>query len=272
MSKSSGSAKQDKDARREAARAQAEQLRKSQAARERRSRNILLGVLGGVIVIVVAIGAFIFTQSQKTLLDDFDGAVPANTDNRGGISVGNVGTAGTVNEGAPVLQVYLDFMCPYCGQFEEANADDLEKLRTAGDLTVNYHIVSNLDQASTTGFSTRATNAAVTIANDAPEQFVAFVEGMFANQPEEGGPGLSDEEIKAIAIEAGVPTEVADTLADAKFNEWISVSTQQAKRDGANGTPTVKFEGKKVPQDVMFYNAGVLGAWIAAESGTTLPE
>lgn len=87
MSNSSGSAKQDKDARREAARAQAEQLRKSQAARERRSRNILLGVLGGVIVIVVAIGAFIFTQSQKTLLDDFDGAVPANTDNRGGLGV-----------------------------------------------------------------------------------------------------------------------------------------------------------------------------------------
>ena len=155
MSNSSGSAKQDKDARREAARAQAEQLRKSQAARERRSRNILLGVLGGVIVIVVAIGAFIFTQSQKTLLDDFDGAVPANTDNRGGISVGNVGTAGTVNEGAPVLQVYLDFMCPYCGQFEDANATDLAKLREAGDLTVQYHIVSNLDQASTTGFCSR---------------------------------------------------------------------------------------------------------------------
>ena len=264
--------KQDKDARREAARAQAEQLRKSQASRERRSRNILLGVLGGVVVIVVAIGAFIFTQSQKTLLDNFSGAVPANTDSRGGISVGTAGTAGTVNEGAPVLQVYLDFMCPYCGQFEDANATDLGELRAAGDLTVTYHIVSNLDQASTTGYSTRASNAAATIANDAPEQFVAFVEGMFANQPEEGGPGLSDEEIKAIAIEAGVPAEVADTLADAKYNEWVDIASQQARRDGANGTPTVKLDGKKVDKTVNFHNEGVLGAWIAEQTGVTLPE
>lgn len=253
-----------REQRRQEARAKADQLRQEQAARERRSRTILIAVLGGIVALVVVVGIVIFNESKKTLLDDFNGAVPANSDNHGGIVVGAKG-AGEPNAGAKDLQVYLDFMCPYCGQFEAANAADLTGLRDAGDINVTYHILSNLDRLSAgTAFSTRSANAAVTVASDAPESFVPFLEGMFANQPEENTPGLSDEEIAAIALEAGVPQEVVDTFADGTYVEWVGVATQQAVRDGYGPTPTVVLDGTKV-EGVPYYEPGQLAAWLATQ-------
>ncbi|MBN8881691.1 protein-disulfide isomerase [Salana multivorans] len=251
-----------REERRQAARTKAEKLRQEQAARERRSRNILIGVLVGIVALVAVVGVFIFQESKKTLLDDFAGAKPANADNHGGIVVGATGTAGEKTGGGKNLQVYLDFMCPYCGDFEAANATDLDDLRASGGLNVTYHVMSNLDGLSSgTAFSTRAANAAATVASESPEHFVAFVEGMFANQPEENSTGLTDEEIASIAVTAGVPQEVADTFAAGTYTEWVGVATQQAKRDGVGGTPTVLFNGKKVEQ-VAYYTQGELATWL----------
>lgn len=258
------SPKQTKDQRREAARAQAEKLRQQQDSREKRSRNILMIVLGAIVVLVIGVGFVIFQQSQKTLLDAFEGSAPSTSDNHGGIPAGETGAAGVVDADAPVLQVYIDFMCPYCGDFEAANQGDLEELRASGDLTVTYQIMSNLDELSQgTQYSTRAANAAATVANDAPEQFVAFVEAMFANQPEEQTTGLTDEQIAQIAVDAGVPQAVADTFVDGTYTEWVGVATRQAQREGVRGTPTVELDGDRVPQDVQIYTQGALKTWLA---------
>ena len=260
-------AQPSREERREAARAQAEKMRREQEAREKRSRNILFIALGGIVALVLVVGVVIFQQSQKTLLDGFDGAQPAAADNHGGIVVGADGVAGKPTSDAKTLQVYIDFMCPFCGNFEDANAADLTKLRESGDLNVTYHLMSNLDSLSNgTNFSTRAANAAATVANDAPEEFVPFVVAMFANQPEEKTDGLSDEEIAAIAVDAGVPQAVADSMASGTYTDWVGTATEQARRDGVSGTPTVLLDGKKVT-NVEYYNPGVLGAWLATQVG-----
>ena len=45
------------------------------------------------------------------------------------VSLGADGAAGTENEGAVEVGVYLDYMCPICGQFEETNGATLDQLR-----------------------------------------------------------------------------------------------------------------------------------------------
>lgn len=241
-----------REERREAARAKAEKLRQEQAARERRSRNILIGALVAIVALVAVVGVVIFNESKKTLLDDFDGATPAYSDNQGGIIVGAEG-AGKPNEGAKDLRVYLDFMCVYCGAFEEANAADLTALRESGDLNVTYHILANLSE-----FSARSANAAATVANDSPEAFVPFVEGIFAKNPSQVG-GLSDEDMAAVALEAGVPQEVVDKFAEGTYNEWVAVATKQA----STGTPTLFLDGKEIAQqDVRYMEPGVLPAYL----------
>ena len=262
-----------REERREAARAKAEKLRQEQAAREKRSRNILIGALVGIVALVVVVGLVIFNESKKTLLDEFDGATPAYSNNHGGIIVGAEG-AGKPNDGAKNVQVYLDFMCPYCGQFEDLNAADLAELREAGEINVTYHILANLDRLSMgTAFSTRSANAAVTVASDAPEYFVPFIEGMFANQPAENTEGLSDEEIATIALEAGVPQEVVDTFADGTYVEWTGVASQQAQRDGVPGTPAVFLDGKQIDQrEVNYMEAGVLTSYLADQGVSGIGE
>ena len=274
------SPKSSREQRRDAARAQAAQMRAAQEARERRTRNLLFGALALVILLAVALGIVIWQigerDSNRSLLDEFEGATPANVTSQGGVLVGASGVAGEATAGAPELNIYIDFMCPICGEFERTNADDLEALRSSGDINVSYHIISILDRYSTgdSAFSSRSANAAATVANGAPEYYVPFLEAMFEAQPEENTAGLTNEEMTQIAIDAGVPADVANSFSELTYLEWVTEATRQAMKDGVSGTPSIYFDGKKLgsadngPEYAVNYFApGELGAWIQERVG-----
>ena len=260
MAKNSGAPKNQKAA---AARAQAQ---KSVKAQERRTT---LGIVIGAVVALLVFGGIVFyivQSSQIPALDDDGAVVPAGSNTEtGGIPVGTSGVVGQdVPEDAPQVDVYLDFMCPICGRFESTNGEDLAELREGGDIVLSYHPVSILDgYSSGTDFSTRAANAAATVADAAPESFVAFVDAMFANQPQEGTAGLSDEQIEQIAVEAGVPEDVAATLDDGIFTKWVIAATDVASQDGMAGTPTVIVDGEVLDQnEVPYMQPGALRPYL----------
>ena len=257
--------KPSKSQAREEARAAALRLRAEQERAARRQRTMVISL---VVVVLVAFGGLAFwiiSQQPDPLepLPDFSevedplGSVtaPEVATEGGGFVVGQSGVAGegASQDGAAELTVYLDFMCPICGAFEKTNGADLAQLREDGDVVVEYRPVAILDRASRgTQFSTRAATAAAVVANEAPEAFVAFNDAMFAQQPAEGSTGLSDKEIADIAREAGVPDDVAGTIAngsyyrgDDSFKHWVTAATEQATRDFAPqfGTPTVLLDG-----------------------------
>src|SRR5665647_2050584 len=120
--------------------------------------------------------------APEPLSDVADG--PQGSTETGGILVGPEGVAGTVDGAAAdavVVSVYVDYMCPYCGQFEAVNGPTLDQLRGDGTIIVEYHPVSILDEASLgTAYSTRAAAAAALVADQAPEAFVAFNTALFA--------------------------------------------------------------------------------------------
>ncbi|WP_163543722.1 DsbA family protein [Occultella kanbiaonis] len=236
--------KATREERREAARLEAVRLREQAAKREKRNRGILIGAVVLVIALIATAGFFIYQAAGRTLLSDFEGEVPAGSNLHGGIPIGSEG-AGSTNEGAVEVDIYLDFLCPYCGQFEQVNGEDVAELAADGTATINYHPLANLDNASAgTMYSTRAANAFATVSAAEPALALPFVEALFANQPAEGGPGLTDEEIAAIAVEAGVSQEVADSLAAGTYTDWVGVATQQSQRDGVSGTPTIHIDGQ----------------------------
>ncbi|MEV0950548.1 thioredoxin domain-containing protein [Promicromonospora sp. NPDC050249] len=250
------STNQTKAQRRDAARAEALALQKKQQAREKRSRLIVLSALGvGVVILVLAV-VLIFQESQKTPMEKVD-SFPAGVVEQTGIPVGADGVAGTENEGAKTLDVYVDYMCPICKQFETMNAASIAEMREAGDLTLVVHPVSILDRASQgTEYSTRAASAAAWVADQAPEQFAAFHDAMFASQPAENTPGLSDEQIAQVAEQAGVPADAAAGIASGEahdtYKEWVSASSEVAgstesllNAEGGFGTPTVVIDGER---------------------------
>lgn len=257
--------KPTKAQRREDARTQAQRIREEQQKAARRQRTIAVSLLVVGLLVLGGVVAWILSNQPEPAPDFADiedplGSVssPATANDEGGIPVGQEGVAGdaTAGDGAVEVVVYSDYMCPICGMFEDVNGTALDELREQGEVVVEYRPVSILDRTSQgSQFSTRAATAAGLVADQAPEQFVAFNTAMFANQPEEGTEGLSDEQIADIAREAGVAEDVAAQIADgsylegdASFSPWVAAATEEATRAFPEGfgTPTILVAGENL--------------------------
>ncbi|MBE7699232.1 thioredoxin domain-containing protein [Oerskovia sp. Sa1BUA8] len=253
--------RQTKADRRDAARAEALALREAQAKRDKRNRAITIGALVGGLAVLI--GAFLWVfipamqQKEARTTEPLTGVTaPATANDTGGIPVGADGVAGTTNEDAVEVGVYFDYLCPVCGQFEDVNAASIDEMREAGDITLVQHPVSILDRlASGSQFSTRSAATAAYVAEHAPEQFNAFNEAMFANQPEENTAGLTDAQLAEIARTAGVPADVAEAIAAGtpvkEFGDWVegatNLATQNPDLQGTRGfgTPTITIDGER---------------------------
>lgn len=240
--------RQTKAERREAAREKARALREAQAKREKRNKLILISAIVVVVTIIAVSVALILGQAGRSSLAEAD--APAGADVSGGVVVG-VGGVGVSTPGEPEVRVYSDFMCPFCGLFETTNGSMLEELRVDGQATVIYHPVAFLDRLSNgTQYSTRAAQAAAVVADAAPEQFTAFWLALFSNQPAENTPGLSDDEIAALAVGVGVPQDVASTFVDGRFTRWVAAATNQATVELPRpATPSVLINGVEFDGD-----------------------
>lgn len=268
--------------RRDAARAQALKLQQEQIRREKRTRNVIIAsVLAGVLV-VVGIGYFIMKSAGPSVssgITEFPAglAVPSVSDDAGGISFGPTGEAGTTSgDDAVVVDVYLDYMCPICGVFEEINGPELDELRANGDITLVLHPVSILDaQSQGSSFSTRAAQAFAYVAENAPDKALAFNEAMFAQQPGEGTSGLSNDQIAEIATSVGVPEDVAAKIADGTYNKFVDALTEIAfnnekllNENGNFGTPTILINGERITSN--WTTPGALAEEIAAAKTATV--
>jgi len=259
---------QTKAQRREAARAEALALREAQAKRDKRNRLITIGALVAGLLVLVGVFLAVWIPAMNDRNQTIDAVTagnlsevtnPASGNDTGGIPIGADGVAGTDN-GADAVEVgvYLDYMCPICGQFEDINGESLDALREAGDVTVVLHPVSILDRASQgTQYSTRSASAVAYVADQAPEALNEFNALLFANQPAENTEGLTDQQLADFAEQAGASSEVAAAIADGTatetFADWAATATNLVTQDeslanpqsGGFGTPTITIDGER---------------------------
>ena len=245
--------------------ARQQRIAQAAAARRRARRNRIFVASGGLVIVglLVAIvvtlvnaaggGSRVNVDAPTTLV------APAGATAAGAIQVGD--------PAAPVkLEVYLDYMCPFCGRFDRANADQLNRLVADGTVRLEIYPLSFLDKTSNgTRYSTRAANAAATVADRAPDKLLAFTQALFAQQPHEGSDGLTNDQIANLAHSAGVPQEVINTFVDRTFEPWIAKLTDTAFASGITGTPTLKINGTVFKGDL--YTVGPLTDAITAAKG-----
>ncbi len=210
----------------------------ARAAAERRRRTVLGGVVAGVVLVVVLV-VVVVVQTQRTSTSA-GAAVPANTAAEGrGFVVGQADAPVTVT-------VYADYQCPICQRFEQANGDTLDQLVADGQVVLEQRPIAILDRFSTTEYSTRALNAAGVVADaGGVEAFEQFSDLLVTHQPEEGGAGLSDEQLVEYAAQAGATgATVEQGITELRFGDWVATVTEDASRDGVTGTPTVLVDGE----------------------------
>jgi protein-disulfide isomerase len=212
-------------------------------AHARRRRRVITGGIVAAVLVVIAVVVVIVVQTQRTTTSA-DAAVPANT------AAGTDGTAFLIgNPEAPTtVDVYEDYLCPACGQFEATTGDTLATMAENGIVQIRYRPIAILDRLSADDYSTRSLNAAAVVADAAgPEAFRRFSEALFAEQPAENGPGLTDERLIELAAEAGATgDQVADDIRELRFEDWTKEVTDAASRAGISGTPTVLVDGEPV--------------------------
>jgi len=161
------------------------------------------------------------------------------------------------------VDVFQDFMCPFCGAFERANGADLKALVDAGTVRLVIHPMSFLDkQSGTARYSTRSANALFTVYKAEPDKALAFNAALYENQPAEGTPGPTDDQLKALATGVGVSQAVADSFTSMANEAAVVQATQSAFAAGINSTPTVKINGVKFAGDPT--KAGVVKAAVEA--------
>lgn len=188
-----------------------------------------------VVVIVLVIGLVVFMNNMAS--------APAARPDSTGINQETGGIA--VGDGANEVDVYFDFYCPHCQDFEAAYGPTIEEELEAGSITLNLHPValSGLNAASGTDFSKRSANALYCVAEEDPTAAFPFYTELFATNP--AGAGQTDDELIAMAEAAGA-TGAAECIADRTWDDLVAEQTQDIPANpetGSAGTPTLVING-----------------------------
>lgn len=289
----SGEGRLSKNEKREAARDKARILREEQKKKDRRTKFILQGSIIVAALAIVSIVAVVIIASVRPA-----GPGPLNMASDGiQLSQGAVATETPAlaagmdpipserdeESGVLDIQMYVDYLCPFCAQFEATNGEYIASLMENGDTTVEIHPLAVLDRVSQgTKYSTRATNAAACVANFSPNQFYDFHNLLFANQPAENSAGLSDDELIELTtqVELDDPDKVAECIRNQEFKAWVGASTARALNgpiptansnvDKVTGTPTVIVNGLKYEGSIT--DLASFQAFVIQAAGSTFNE
>lgn len=204
------------------------------------TRNIVIGTIVAVIVIA---GGFIWMDNRS---ESLPAAIPSAVSEESGYAI----SFNTELTGVPVVDIYEDFQCPVCMQFEAVNMKYLESLVTEKKATVRYHILSFLGDESK-----RAANASA-CANE-EDKFLAFHSSMYANQPAAENSGeWSNERLIAIGKAAGITGKSFESCVnEGTYAGWVGKVAEAAAKSGVNSTPTVFVDGKEINRESDYFSA-----------------
>ncbi|MFF1878503.1 DsbA family protein [Leifsonia sp. NPDC058230] len=267
MATGRGASGPNKRDRREEAREHARQMREEAAKKAKRRKFVVQGsVIVGILAVLAIVGVFIFNgvsasnnvANPKNMLS---GGILLNSPTEAvttpAIAKGEDATPTTPKLDGQTAHIvmYVDYQCPICLEFEQANTQQMEQWMSDGQATVEIHPVSILDSVSNKNYSTRAAAAAACVANYDPNNYFAINTAFYANQPDEQtGGGLSNSKILGIFKDAGVSSQqITDCVNDQRFAPFITNQTKAVVSDpdlvnpssGGFGTPTVLVNGQR---------------------------
>jgi protein-disulfide isomerase len=174
-------------------------------------------------------------------------AIPAGADGAGAILIGDP-------EAANVVEVYVDYQCPFCQKWEAEIGAALaaKALQPGSGLLIKQYNLAFLGETdpslSPAGASARAASAAACVLDaDGAETFVAFNQAVFAAaDPAEPPTQFSAEALTELATGAGASDAAVACIEAEGQVPFVAASTQAGFGRGVGGTPTVIVNGQTV--------------------------
>ncbi len=276
---------------REAARERAREIRNQQRKNDRRGRaigntSIIVGTLAVVAIVAFTLTNFAHAPSRGPLNMASDGI-------KIGADLNAVRTSGVAPDAEPVastknpdnvidIRIYVDYLCPNCGTFQQKNGDQLESWLKSGAATVEIHPIALLTTKSAGDqYSLRAANAAACVAEFSPDQFFKFNDMLFVGQPKEGEVGFDNKELVDRAQRAGATNiaNITECINDLRFSNWVKSATVRALNGplpdsdvaAVSTTPTILVNGKQFKYSADF-DPNELAQFIVQAAGQAYNE
>lgn len=173
---------------------------------------------------------------------------PTGSDQSGGFPIGSDLTAGDGGDAPHRVDVYFDYTCRYCEEFQRVNAVDLQELLSQGTISVWLHPMPILDGSEElSDYSGMAANAIAVVAQFSPEHVLAAHQALFdvywddvngnATYP------VSVEGIRDALVAVGVPADVAERVLDGEYRSWLQSSMDTFGDAGNTGVPVIRVDG-----------------------------
>jgi protein-disulfide isomerase/uncharacterized membrane protein YphA (DoxX/SURF4 family) len=248
---------------------------RKKAARE---RSLWLNVSLGIVVLLIALVG-VSVQHNRAKIAGSLTATHASVAN--GVLYGKAAAA--------TVDVYEDFQCPNCLNFEKSAMKTVDAAVVANKAQVKFHIMSFLDSSSNGNrYSSRAANAGICASDISVDAFVAYHNVLYGTyegkqtQPTEGSDGRSNALLEAYMKQASknVPSLKVTSDQLVTFNQCVATEkhkalveaiTDRASRDGVTGTPTIKVNGKSISPTAAAFTAAVNKALVKGPKPSPSP-
>jgi protein-disulfide isomerase len=212
------------------------------------SRGVIAGV-AIIVVLAVVVGGGIWLQHHNKA-SALPAAIPVAA---AGVKYPVAEQGDTIVTGSPrapvTIDVYEDFMCPVCGEFEKAYHQGLAQAAADGKAKVVYHPVAILDDYSVPpGYSKLAAGATLCAAQAGI--FPGFHDSLFAAQPPEDGHGWTSAQLQQLGRSLGGGDGFARCVQGGAQQQRVTTATANASHyisglrpDHQFGTPSVVVNG-----------------------------
>ena len=249
--------------RREAARLKAKELREAEARRARRNTIARRSFIGGAGVAAAGglgyLGYLAVNRNKKEFPAAGKGLATKKADQSGvpkqvladaSWTYGEGNKLDTIAASAPVLDIYFDYSCSHCAQFEGTHTQEINQLLSDKKITLALHPCKLLDQE----WTSVVMNAMGVVLDEAPAQSLSFHGAAFEIFSQfiqtKNQSNMSVEGLVAAANKVNVPAEVSAKFKAAidsnKYKNWVALGDKAFADRGLQATPSVFFKGEKV--------------------------
>jgi protein-disulfide isomerase len=204
----------------------------AKAAKEQRARTTR--IVAGVVVLVLVVVGGIWWQVQRSTVDDVADPGPqvASELLDDGVAIGDADK--------PVVDIYLDFLCPHCAEMEQRIGAAIGAMAEEGEAQVVIHPITLIDPAES------ARSAAAFGCAGGTTKELGFQKALFDN----AAGGFSTDRLVEIGASVGLtdPAFVQCVKNDDKA-DWATAVNTAATQAGVKGTPTIFVDGNPMNLD-----------------------
>ncbi|MBF0967190.1 MAG: thioredoxin, partial [Actinomyces bouchesdurhonensis] len=238
-------------------RAKAAKMRLAQERADRRTRIIVISSVAAIVLAVVgAVGGVIWKQQAdinaarnvdaSTILGVFADGRP--------IVVNGNGVSAQADPNLPTLTEYFDYSCHACADLDAYIGNDLTTWASQGHYNLELQPVITVDME----YLKPATGASLVVAQKAPDKWIEFHHALmayFRSQFNAQNPAVinnldsSWKQVKQIATEVGVPSDVIATFPVNAVDSYLQASSTAWKEASVDGRDPNKLGTPELVKD-----------------------